>query len=126
MYRYSYEIFLGGSIILNRVQLLWDEPDMELRQRWDIVDKLMPLYNTHWSLYGSKFPDNPLVPKYDWFLLSDHFLKTRQIHAIIMGISSSRRRTLTHQKRGILIQSTEPSDLKDECVHYLKSFSILC
>jgi hypothetical protein len=122
MFRYSYKIFLGGSITLNQVLLLWGEPDMELRQRLNIVDKLMPLYTTHWSLYGSSFPDKPLEPKYDRLLSSNSFPNMKKIQVIRMGISSSRRRTLTQQKRGVLIQSIEPSDSKDECVHYIKSF----
>lgn len=95
---------------------------MEQRQSWDILDKLMPLYTRHSRVYSGLFPDTSLVHEYDWLPATDYFLKMMRV----LGITDiSSRGVHTHQNRGVLIQSIEPNDSEDECVRYLKPFSII-
>jgi hypothetical protein len=103
--------FVGGSIIINQVQLQFDEPNVEPRQWRNILDKLMPLC-----------PDKGLLHEYDRLFASDYFLKIMMRDHGTMVIAN--RGMQQHHNRGVLIRSLEDNDSEHEYADYLKSFSI--
>jgi hypothetical protein len=92
---------------------------VELTERWNFFDQLMPLYNTKPRFYRESFPSTSLMDKAHKFLAS--ISSGDSVWKMITSVTSQAMKT--HQRRGVLTRSIEPYDSDQECVHSSKAFS---
>ncbi|XP_037416285.1 uncharacterized protein LOC119278985 [Triticum dicoccoides] len=51
------------SYKIGQVLLQWDKPHVELKEQWNFLDQLMPLYSTQAVFYRESFPSTSLMEK---------------------------------------------------------------
>ncbi|XP_047054778.1 uncharacterized protein LOC124660971 isoform X3 [Lolium rigidum] len=99
-----------GSFRCGQVLLQWDKPHVELTERWNFFDQLMPLYNTKPRFYRESFPSTSLMDKAHKFLAS--ISSGDSVWNMITSVTSQAMKT--HQRRGVLTRSIEPYDSDQE------------
>ncbi|KAF7033918.1 hypothetical protein CFC21_044985 [Triticum aestivum] len=98
------------SYKIGQVLLQWDKPHVELKEQWNFLDQLMPLYSTQAVLYRESFPSTSLMEKAHKLMGS--ISSGDSVMKIITSLPS--RTTQTPQRRGVLIRPIEPYDSDDE------------
>jgi hypothetical protein len=85
---------------------------VELKEHWNFLDQLMPLYSTKSRFYTESFPGTSLMDKAHKLLAS--ISSGNSVSKMIT--SGMSQVSLTPERRGVLIRPIGPDDSDDEYV----------
>ncbi|XP_037416284.1 uncharacterized protein LOC119278984 isoform X2 [Triticum dicoccoides] len=103
------EYYIDASFTCGQVLLQWYKPQVELKEHWNFLDQLMPLYSTQSGFYRESFHSTSLMEKAHKLMGST---SGDSVMKIITSLPS--RATQTPQRRGVLVQPIAPYDSHDE------------